>query len=57
MSHARTHSRRSHWLKMESHLVPCPKCGTLRFPHHVCPNCGTYRGEEVLEMEKEKKTE
>jgi len=28
----------------------------MRLPHTVCPNCGHYKGREVIEVEKEKKS-
>jgi len=34
-------------------LVPCPECGEMMQPYHVCPSCGSYRGEKVLEVEKD----
>ena len=30
----------------------CPKCGTEIRPHRVCMNCGTYKGKEVIKVEK-----
>jgi large subunit ribosomal protein L32 len=32
-------------------LVPCPNCGELIRPYHVCPYCGHYRGKQVIEIE------
>lgn len=52
LAKARTRSRKANWRLPPLNLVPCPKCGTPRLPHHVCPNCGTYRGMEVLTIEK-----
>jgi len=35
-------------------MIACPQCHTLKLAHHVCPNCGTYKGIEVIEIDKEK---
>ncbi len=34
-------------------LVPCPECGEMILPYHVCPYCGHYRGRKVIEVEEE----
>jgi large subunit ribosomal protein L32 len=38
-------------------MVACPQCHSLKLAHHVCPTCGTYKGQEVVEVEKKKKKE
>jgi large subunit ribosomal protein L32 len=34
-------------------LTPCPECGEMVRPYHVCLSCGTYRREQVLEVSEE----
>ena len=41
--------RRSHLHLAPVYLVNCPRCKTVKLPHHVCPNCGTYKGRQVVE--------
>jgi large subunit ribosomal protein L32 len=36
--------------------VVCSNCGNKRLPHTVCPTCGYYKGREVIEIKKEKKS-
>ena len=45
--------RRSQWKLKPKQLVTCPQCGVPVRPHQVCPACGTYRGVQVIEIEKE----
>lgn len=33
-------------------LVTCSKCNEARLKHTVCLSCGTYKGRQVLDMEK-----
>lgn len=51
ISKARQRNRRGHWTLNPKQLVPCPKCGEPKRPHHVCLSCGTYRGSQVIEVE------
>lgn len=30
----------------------CPKCGKAILPHRACALCGTYKGRQVLNVEK-----
>ena len=55
ISKGRRDRRRAHDALSPMHLVRCNQCGSLRRPHHACPDCGTYKGENVLEIETEKK--
>jgi len=41
--------RRHHYLTLPP-LMTCPACREKKVTHHVCPNCGTYRGRQVIEM-------
>lgn len=33
----------------------CPKCKSPQLPHTVCKVCGTYKGREILDLEKRRK--
>jgi large subunit ribosomal protein L32 len=52
LSRRRRGNRRSHQALQPTSLVECPQCHELRLPHRVCPHCGTYRGEEIVKVEK-----
>jgi large subunit ribosomal protein L32 len=30
----------------------CPMCGEKKRTHFVCPNCGTYKGRQVIDMDR-----
>lgn len=47
--------RRYHYLKLPQ-LMDCPVCGQKKRTHYVCPNCGTYRGRQVLQVNKPRRT-
>ncbi|HOV48363.1 MAG TPA: 50S ribosomal protein L32 [Anaerolineae bacterium] len=51
----RRKNRRAHTFAAPTlyHLVPCPECGEMVRPYHVCHNCGTYRRVKVLEVKKD----
>jgi large subunit ribosomal protein L32 len=34
-------------------LAPCPRCHSLKAPHHICPTCGYYGSTLVIEPEDE----
>ncbi len=56
LSKGRRDRRRSHYYAMAlTTLVTCPKCKEPTLPHHVCPSCGTYRGREVIDVDKKDK--
>jgi large subunit ribosomal protein L32 len=55
ISHQRQQNRRSHMNLSMKGLTNCPQCHTPRLPHTVCPVCGTYKGQTVVEVEKEDK--
>jgi large subunit ribosomal protein L32 len=56
LSKGRRDRRRSQDALQSRNLVACSNCGAMRLPHTVCPNCGHYKGREVIEVEKEKKS-
>ncbi len=52
-SKSRRDKRRSHdFLKFPAISV-CPQCNEPKMPHHACPSCGSYKGREVINVEKE----
>lgn len=48
----KTRIRRSKKIKSVKSLIKCPKCDTMISPHHACYVCGTYKGAEILDVEK-----
>lgn len=32
----------------------CPQCKSPKLQHRACPVCGTYKGREVIVLDKEK---
>lgn len=56
LSKGRRDRRRAHDALQVNNLVACSNCGSLSLPHTVCPKCGYYKGREVVEVEKEKKS-
>lgn len=44
-----------HIFLREKELVKCENCGQFKLPHLVCPFCGYYKGEKILEIQKEEK--
>lgn len=44
--------RRAHDFLKPILASSCPKCRAPKLPHHVCPNCGTYKGREIVPIEK-----
>jgi len=57
LSKGRRDRRRAHHALAARNLVSCSNCGSMRLPHTVCPNCGHYQSREVIEIDKEKKSE
>ncbi len=57
VSRHRRGNRRSHHALKPQQMILCPQCGDLALPHMVCPSCGTYKGEQIIEVEEEKKSE
>jgi large subunit ribosomal protein L32 len=56
-SKGRRDRRRSQDALKAASLVVCSNCGAKRLPHTVCPNCGFYKGREVVQPKKEKKSD
>jgi large subunit ribosomal protein L32 len=56
-SKGRRDRRRSQDALILSNLVACSNCGNKRLPHTVCDNCGYFKGREVVQVKKEKKSE
>jgi large subunit ribosomal protein L32 len=51
-SKSRKNMRRAHDFLKSASLSTCPQCHEPKLPHHVCKNCGTYKGREVVSLEK-----
>lgn len=44
--------RRSHHALKAKVINTCEKCDTPILPHRTCTKCGTYRGKQVINVEK-----
>ncbi|MBN8581170.1 MAG: 50S ribosomal protein L32 [Anaerolineae bacterium] len=55
-SKGRRDRRRSQDALTTANLVTCSNCGNKRLPHVVCSNCGYFKGREVYQVKKEKKS-
>ena len=57
--HRRTSSdkkkRAAHFALKAVSVNACPKCGKAVRPHRACAFCGTYKGKQVLKVEKKLK--
>ncbi len=51
-SRAKVKSRRGNQKLKTTKAVSCEKCGSLKLPHSVCKVCGTYKGRQVLDLDK-----
>lgn len=55
-SHRRTSGdkrrRLTHIALTENSMGTCPKCQKAILPHRACGFCGTYRGRQVMKVEK-----
>lgn len=52
---SRRGKRRGHHAFAMTGLTLCPQCKGLMVSHNVCGVCGTYRGKEVIDVDKRKK--
>lgn len=57
ISRARQGNRRRHHFIKLPQLMKCPVCGEKKRTHYVCPNCGTYKGHQVLEVGRPRRTQ
>lgn len=55
-SKGRRDRRRSQDALVLTNLVTCSNCGNKRLPHTVCDSCGYFKGREVVQVKKEKKS-
>ena len=51
-SKSRRNMRRAHDFLKPVNAAECPQFHEPKLPHHVCRNCGTYKGREIIPMEK-----
>jgi len=54
-SKAKVRARRGKISIQSPRTTICPKCNSPKIPHTVCKVCGTYKGREVIDLEKRKK--
>lgn len=54
--HRRTSSdkrkRSAHFALTATAINACPKCGKAVRPHRACAFCGTYKGRQVIKIDK-----
>ncbi|MGD0275925.1 MAG: 50S ribosomal protein L32 [Syntrophales bacterium] len=51
-SRTRRNKRRSHDFLSVPATSVCPQCHEPKQPHRACQHCGTYKGREVIPIEK-----
>jgi len=51
-SKSRRNMRRAHDFLKPVAASACPQCRAPKLPHHACPTCGTYKGREIVSIEK-----
>ncbi len=51
-SKTRRNMRRAHDFLNAPPAAVCPQCNEPKLPHRACKNCGTYKGREVIPLEK-----
>jgi large subunit ribosomal protein L32 len=54
-SRSRRGARRAHQKIQLMSLTTCPQCKTLIKPHTACSVCGTYKGVQVIDIDRRKK--
>jgi large subunit ribosomal protein L32 len=54
-SRSKRGGRRAHQKIKPLALTRCPQCKSLVKPHTVCLVCGTYKGVEVIDIDKRKR--
>ncbi len=52
VSKTRKRMRRAHNAMDLPGVTKCPTCGEIVKPHRVCKKCGSYKGKQVVEIEK-----
>lgn len=55
LTSTRSGNRRSHLALKEQKLGTCPQCKEPVQSHRVCPTCGTYKGVQVINVNKDKR--
>jgi large subunit ribosomal protein L32 len=55
LTQTRSGNRRSHLALKAMKLSTCQKCNEPVKPHNVCTFCGTYKGEQVISIDKKNK--
>jgi len=53
---SRRNQRRMHIHAKKPSLVDCPQCKEKKLMHTICNACGYYKGREVIDVLKEKKS-
>jgi large subunit ribosomal protein L32 len=51
-SKSRRNMRRAHDFLKPVPATACPQCRSPKLPHRVCPTFGTYKGREIVPIEK-----
>jgi len=54
-SASRQATRRANWKLGKINLSICPQCKGKKLPHKACPHCGYYKGNLVLQVQRDKK--
>ena len=53
-SKRRKKMRRSHHaIKFNAAVTECSDCGAIKLSHHLCLTCGSYRGRQIIEVERD----
>lgn len=54
-SKAKVRARRGRQIVKTSQKATCKECGALKISHTVCTVCGTYKGRQVMDVDKRAK--